>query len=168
MIAAAHADIRVMKAVVDADVEMTPAVVNAVWKWFQDVELMVPLPVMDMSDKMRLSLVKDILAEMDEAFTRLDQRSQDNGPAEMQAYPEVALVDSLWRELAGCYADIVNAQITVLTPEEQEQAYEGALRYLQMTSDLDETEVLRQIKTDPALRMMLRRNGLDPDRFPQV
>ena len=160
-------DIKVAKAVANADLELTPAIINSVWKWFQDVEILVPLDIMPISETERVSLTKDILNEMDEHFIILEQKvaealaaGQDfDGPNS----PEGKKVDALWKELAGCYASYINDEVPDLPVGIQRLVAESIVKEVADKYDLSEEDAISKILSDSKLRMMLRMSGIDPE-----
>lgn len=160
-------DIKVAKAVANADLELTSGIINSIWKWFQDVEILVPLPIMEISEEERISLTKDILIEMDDQFMILEQKvaeaigvGQDfDGPDS----PEGRKVDALWKELAGCYASYINAEVPDLPEGIQRLVAETIVKEIADKYDLSEDDAVDKILSDSKLRMMLRMSGIDPD-----
>lgn len=160
-------DIKVAKAVANADLELTPAIVNSIWKWFQDVEILVPLDIMPISEEERISLTKDILVEMDEHFVILEQKVAEaialgqefDGPNS----PEGKKVDALWKELAGCYASYINDEVPDLPEGIQRLVAETIVKEVADKYGISEDDAISKILNDSKLRMMLRMSGIDPD-----
>lgn len=161
-------DLRAVQAIVESGADLPDWALNAIWRWFFDQELRVPLPVMTMTEEERQSLALDILAEMDERFTALEKLSETMPSEERDDLNDTEdgqKVNSLWRELAGCYASIVNESVVVLSEEEAQEAYTHIIPVLIATSGITEDELLERIRYDGSTRMMLRRSGIDPDRL---
>lgn len=160
-------DIKVAKAVANADLELTPAIINSIWKWFQDVEILVPLDIMPISSEERILLTKDILTEMDDNFIILEQKVQEalakgedfDGPSS----PEGKKVDALWKELAGCYASVVNEEVPDLPESIKRIVAETFVTEVADKYDLSTEDAVDKILGDSKLRMMLRMSGIDPD-----
>lgn len=168
IIPAIRDDVAAFKALVGAGLTITDSVLNGLWRWFRDVELIMPLGVMGMSRDERTKLSLLILEEMDEQFAVLE-RIWEQGSEEVRdgigELPEAAKVNALWRELAGVYAELINAEMRVL-PAEMRAAIEAeGLSALAENFHMDEESLRSHVKSDPALRMMIRMNGLDPDRL---
>lgn len=162
-IAATREDVAVMRVVLESGVKVTDSVFKGIWHWFPDVELMVPLAAMQLGEKERTALASQIIAEMDEVFAKLEAAWElDDSDEDMTRYS--AQVDALFRELASCYAEFINAEVHVLPDEVRASIEAGLLERLMSQMDLDEDTVRYRLKTDPALRMMLRMSGVDPDR----
>jgi hypothetical protein len=159
-------DVKAVRAIVESGAEMPEWAINALWRWFFDQELRVPLPVMTMSEQERASLAIEILSEMDERFASLEAVAEAASDGDdLNTTEDGQKVNALWRELAGCYASVVNESVVVLTEEEAQEAYAQILPVLSASSGLPEEELLERIRTDGSTRMMLRRSGIDPDRL---
>lgn len=162
-------DLRVLVACLDTETPPTEAVIGGIWRWFFDVELILPLPVMSMEDDERNRLGKEIASEMVEAFERIAKyrAAAESIKLPFRVSPEdAAIVDNLWRELAGCYAEQVNRQVpTVEMDEEEAESFYGS--FVSRTADMfdvSEDEIREALRTDSSFRMMLRLQGYDPDR----
>lgn len=163
---ASRTDLAVLRAVLQAGVPVTAPVFQGLWRWYQDVELNVPLPVMDLDEETRSTLALTILEEMDEILARLSVREAagEVSPDDLSTTPEAAAANALWRELAGCYVDLVNAEVRVLDDTQRAIAQAHIVEGLSTAMGLDEDEVRQHLRTDATLRMMLRMAGIDPDR----
>lgn len=141
--------------------------INALWRWFFDQELKVPLPIMPLSDTERRELAGEILHEMEGLFLELEKAAESDGEENVDLNQTEAgiKVNNLWRELAGCYAHAINKSVTVLTDEEEEVAYTNIIPVLIASSGISEEELYQRIKHDGSTRMMLRKSGIDPDRL---
>lgn len=162
------ADTKVFEVVVKSGVPMTEAVLNAVWRWYIDVELYLPLPEMPMADQERLTLAQEILSEMEDILTVVENKFDTFTEEEMENLanlPESQALNNLWRELAGVYAYLINEGVPTLSEEEQAAAHEHAVEMLHDSSGMDESEIRDRIRHDPTMRLMLRRSGLDPDKI---
>lgn len=162
-IVATREDVAVFRAVLDAGVTVTDSVFKGVWQWFPDVELMVPLQAMALGDQERAALASQILGEMDEVFSVLENLWDHDGSEDDLARGSKQ-VDALFRELASCYSDFVNAEVHVLPDEVRVVVEESMIERLMSQMDTDEDTVRYRLKNDAALRMMLRMSGLDPDK----
>lgn len=159
-------DIAVLKACLENDVEVTDKVLSGVWRWFGDVEIAVPLPVMDIPAVERRALASIIVNEMDETFAILEERCEGKDEEFQSAQTksrEATIVNNLWKELAGCYAALINDEVPVLPSFIREALQDSMISDLVRRFDQDENEIRRRLKTDSALRMMLRMSGLNPD-----
>lgn len=163
-----RSDIRALRAIVNAGVDVPDWAINAIWRWFFDQELKVPLPIMPLSEAERRDLAEEILSEMDERFVALEKQAESmtsEDAADLNQTDDGQKVNDLWRELAGCYAHAINSSVTVLTDEEEEIAYSNIISVLIASSGISEEELYQRIKHDGSTRMMLRRSGIDPDRL---
>lgn len=160
-------DVAVLAAVQTAGLTVTDAVFSGVWRWFRDVELMVPLPVLITDPEERASLALEITGEMDQVMGRLEPlwavAETDDERDTLASSPDGQALDNLFRELAGVFAELVNEEVPVLPAMLKETLQEGLLESLADRFDLDEDEVRDRLKTDSRLRMMIRMSGLDPD-----
>lgn len=160
-------DLAVFRAVLDAEVKPTAMVIESVWRWFRDIELIVPLGNMDLSDLERSDLASQIVEEMDTIFSKIETEVEGLSPEELyelRSSPSAEQVNSLWRELAGCYSEMINAAIPVIPLELKEVMESQMVASLAQQFQTDEDQVRFQVKTDGATRMMIRFAGLDPDR----
>lgn len=163
-----RSDIQAFKAIVQSGAAVPDWAVNAIWRWFFDQELRVPLPIMPMSENERRDLASAILDEMETHFVALEKISNEGGEDEGQdlnSTEDGQRVNQLWRELAGCYAHLLNRSVTVLSEEEAEIAYVSIIPALIATSGASEEEIVERIRYDGSTRMFLRRSGIDPDRL---
>lgn len=162
-------DVQVAKAVINADLTLTPTILRSLWAWFQDIEVAVPLPVMPITEAEQISISRDILNEMDEQFVILEQRVAEALEADADfdgpASPEGKKVDSLWKELAGCYASDINKEVPIL-PAHMHEAIAGAIiNEVSRRYDISEEDARHKVRSEPHLRMMVRMSGLNPDEF---
>jgi len=160
----ARDDLRVLKVLVENDGPITSTTLSAVWRWFLDVEIPLPIPAMPLSDEERLMFARSITEEMDEVFAELEQHA-DAGLDVTEGEP-VERINALWRELAGCYADTLNSSVPQLPDERKREMEANAVRLVAMSTGLDEDEAAEHIRTDPVTRTMLRRSGIEPDNVP--
>ena len=159
----ARADIRVLKALIATDTPVTWPVLNAVWRWFLDVEIVLPIPVMDLSDGEKKALATDVINDLDESFGRLEAQVDADPETPMEGNVEVQHVNALWRELAGIYAPMVNDSVQEVPEEIRPLIMAQAVTMLAQSSGLDMEDAIEHVRTDPVVRMMLRRSGIDPD-----
>lgn len=168
IITPARCDAAVFKLCLEHGTAVTPAVLNGLWHWFSDVELSLPLPVMEMTNTERRSLALDVLTDMDHELAVLEGRCQGKSledQAELVNENAAAKVNGLWRELAGCYASMVNDQVHKVPEEALPELYEHVMDDLRKMTGLDEDGVRDLLHSDPKLRMMLRMSGIDPDQI---
>lgn len=161
-------DLQAFRAIVESGVEVPGWALNAIWRWFFDQELRLPLPVMPLSSDERLALALDIITEMNARFDALDKAASEMTPEDQQNLNETEdgmKANALWRELAGCYAHLINESVVVLSEEEAEMAYSHIIPTLMATAGISEEELYDRIRNDGSTRMMLRRSGIDPDKL---
>lgn len=166
---AAVADVKVVQACLSTDTLVTEAVVDGVWRWFADVEIVLPLPIMGMKPQERDSIAKmiadDMLASFERAADLWDQTDGSQNPEEV-APQEIRTLNALWREFAGCYAELVNAQVPTVTMSDEESArfYDSFVSRTAEALGVSEEETREALRTDSAFRMMIRLQGFDPDQ----
>ncbi len=168
LISEMRADLHVFRAVVEANVAPTDIVLNGVWRWYLDVELHLPLPVMDMNPDERRRYAVDIINEMDAAFAAVEPQFDTMTHEDIHNLFRGEFADQvngLWRELAGAYAYLINQSVVILDEEDKRNAEEHAVELISQSSGLDEDEIRDRIRHDSQMRLMLRRSGLDPDRI---
>ena len=83
--------------------------------------------------------------------------------AELTEGVEGQRVNGLFRELAGCWPDLVNGEVAELPEEVRAQVQASFIASAAEQMDVSEEEVRFQLRTNSSLRMSLRMNGLDPD-----
>lgn len=162
-------DVQIALLVADAGLTLTPPILKSLWHWFQDVEIAVPLPIMPITEEEQISLSRDILKEMEALFAVLEEKAEIaisqgedfDGPAS----PEGKKVDALWKELAGCYAELVNAEVPVIPVQMQDMVAAMIVDEMTRKYDISEDEARYRLRTESHLRMMLRMSGVDPDNI---
>jgi len=160
-------DLAVMKAVIMTETKMTSTVVNMVWRWFPDVELILPIPDMGIVGDEWKRLTETIVDEMIFTFDKagvLWEANPDVEDVTEVAPEEVLILDSLWRELAGCFAVLINEDIPQIPEVMAVEIYENAVEQLASAYEMDPEEVREAALNNVSFRTMLRRQGLDPDR----
>lgn len=165
MISKIRNDIAVLKLIIENNAPVTESAIKGLWQWFPDVELVLPLPVMPLSAEQRKEISVNILEDMDAAFAVIEVKFDELVEADRKGVelPEETQVNNLWRELAGCYAEQINAEVPQLPEEIKESMGRGLYETLINGFGGDEDILLQKLKTDTTLRMMIRMAGLDPD-----
>jgi hypothetical protein len=161
-------DVRVMRAVVDAGVTVNDMVLRGVWRSFFDVELNLPLPVMPLNDQERNRLAKEIIHEMEALFSELEELAEgltEEAQFALGTTEEARRINSLWRELAGVYAEQVNEQVPVIPAALREIITARIVSDMAEKFGVDEDDIRNKIRTESTLRMMLRMQGIDPDEL---
>lgn len=162
-------DLRVAKAVLSSnETEMTLGVMHSIWRWFQDVDLALPLPVMPLEDKERRAIAKEVVDEMlvlIPQIAAIKSSSFSYDEWRERSKNEITQLDALWKEFAGCYSDLLNSEIPEIPAQAKEEAQQSFVAGFSEAFHLSEDEVRNLIKTDPSMRLMLRRAGLNPDEI---
>lgn len=159
----AYADLKVLKACIDTGTTPTFPVLNAVWRWFLDVEFALPIPVLDMPEASRETITRDVVAEMGDIFADFDAKASSNPDFDPNSDPTVHTLNALWRELAGLYAPLLNDSVETIPDEVLQAIYPHAIAQMAHMNDLNIEDAVNRVQNDPVLRMMMRRSGLDPD-----
>lgn len=159
-------DVKIMRAVIDAGVPISDMVLRGVWRSFLDVELNLPLPVMPLTDAERQKLAAEIIHEMEALFTELEELAEgleEEAQHALGSTDEAKRINSLWRELAGVYAEHVNDQVPVIPEALKELITSRIIADMAEKFGVDEDDIRAKIRTESTLRMMLRMQGIDPD-----
>lgn len=165
MISKIRKDLAVLRLVIENDLPVTDSTIKGLWQWFPDVELVLPLPIMPLTDEQRKEVSINILNDMDEAFAHIEKNFSELVEADEKGIEtkEETLVNNLWRELAGCYAETINAEVPQLPEEIKETLGRGMYETLVNGFGGDEDMLSYKLQNDSTLRMMIRMAGLDPD-----
>lgn len=162
-------DINNARAVIAFGLDLNDTIINGIWRYFSDVEINVPLSVMPLEKNERIELARGILDEMDEIMLQIrglyESASSEEEIAKIHRGPLADKVDRLWKELAGCYAEIVNEEIPVLPEHLRKVVAESMVQELADRFDISESDMLEKIRHDSSLRMMFRRTGINPDEL---
>lgn len=160
-------DINNARAVIAFGLDLNDTIINGIWRFFSDVEINVPLSVMPLEKNERIDLARGILDEMDETMLLIREAYEasrsDEEIDQIHRGPLAKKVDSLWKELAGCYAEIVNEEIPVLPEHLKKVVAESMVEELAARFDVSESDMLERIRQDSSLRMLFRRTGINPD-----
>jgi len=161
-------DVAVFRAVVSAGLKPTSPLIHGLWRWFTNVDLVLPLPIMAIAPTERKNLALAILDDLDSALDKYEIKNL-NTPVdkrnELNNGPEASYIDSMWKELAGVYADLFNKEVLTIKDEDKEMITSQIIESMSEAMGLDRDGVLNQIKTDPALKLSLRMIGLNPDEI---
>lgn len=160
-------DLNNARAALAFGLDLNDNLINGIWRFFTDVEINVPLAIMPLEKKERTDLARGILDEMDEIMAKIkDAYAQANDDAAIEKIHRGPLglkVDSLWKELAGCYAEIVNNEIPQLPDHVKDAVAQSIVEELARNFDATEDEIMQRIRTDSSIRMLFRRTGINPD-----
>ncbi len=157
------------RAAIAYGLDLNDVLVNGIWRYFSDVEIYVPLQVMPMTADERKSLAGSILEEMDTTMSDIeklfDSAASEEELDKISSGPLGRKVDNLWKELAGCYAEIINDEIPQLPESMKEAIAESMVEELAARYDTSREDIVRQIRKDSSLRMLFRRTGINPDEI---
>jgi hypothetical protein len=169
MIMHTREDLAIFRVVVDAGLSPTSPVLRALWRWFGNIDLPIPLTVVPLESKERATLSKSILSEMDELLIVLGNKSKgmrsEDVYERITTSKEASLVDNLWRDLACVYAWEINQMIPRLSEEDKIARTDIILENLSQELGINRSEVIEQIKQTPSLRLSFRVEGLNPDEI---
>lgn len=160
----ARADVLVLRSLLDTNTPVPFSVLNAIWRWFIDVEIVLPIAEMEFTDESRNAFARDIVTDMADTFARLEAVVDADPEAIADDHPEVDEVNGLWRELAALYAPMINASVTVIPEDMQAVVYPNTAKMIASSAGISIEDAIERLKTDPIARMSLRRSGIDPDR----
>lgn len=150
------------------DLAITKAVIGAVAGWFDDVEIMYPIPMMPFSAEERRSLVITIANELASHFDAASKLADEEGDLPASAFETLAAqVDPLWRELSGVFATELNAEFEKRrVPEQHAREYLTGMidQVAEVEGDEARAEFIENLRSNKVLRSQLRRIGIDPDQ----
>jgi hypothetical protein len=160
-------DVDTFNQVAKADIRINEHLLAMVAKWFNDVELNLPIAEMPMDEDERKALTVQITDEMigalDTALAAL-AREADEDIVLTKAAEDL---DPLWRELAGLQARILNdiyrRNTTPETKAEVLEALSNMIEHLVEMTGEDETKIRERVLKDAGVRRLLKRMGIEPD-----
>jgi hypothetical protein len=153
-------DLRVLRVLADNNISPTDAALSGLWRHFGDIELVLPLPVMSLTPSRQHALSRAILAEMDAAFIRLAEVEAQFGEAPTTG-SLADVVNQMWREYAGTWAEVINAGMVHIPTEIRPQV--AAQLLADLRAAFGDEDAATRLREDTTLRMSIRRSGLDPD-----
>lgn len=147
---------------------ITESVFNAVANWYDDVEIVYPIAVMDIDEVEKRNLTNSIATEMTKHFDDALAKAL-LGKYEQEDFEILAQqVDPLWRELTGVFAKELN-EIFNSNQEGPESPKESLQRMIEMIASTYGEEGVEDFKnkakTDKHFRAQLRRMGVNPDNI---
>lgn len=147
---------------------ITEHVFGAVANWFDDVEIIYPIAVMDISETEKRNLANAIATEMTKFFEVALQKAEANEFSKEDFELLGLEVDPLWRELTGVFAKELNDQFTASQQDDQ-NPIESIGKLIEMIAGTYGEEGVEDFKnkakTDKHFRAQLRRMGLNPDNL---
>ena len=146
---------------------VTDAVLGAVARWFDDVEVHYPIAEMAFDSKERRELIHTVSTELLDLFTQAAAEAEASGELGDERFEVLAnAVDPLWRELTGVFAKELNARFEMnRVPAEHSDSYLRTMidRLREEHGDSAANDFRTAINKDSTLRAHLRRIGIDPD-----
>lgn len=168
LVARTKEDVAVFRAVVLAGLRPTSPVIHSLWRWFGNVDLALPLPLMPLEEKDRQGIAVSILDDLDIALDRYEERSNVTSIEdrhELNNGPETIIIDNMWKELAGLYAELLNKEVLTINDADKEEITAHIIENISEALGLDHEGTIQKIKTDPSLKLSLRMMGLNPDEI---
>lgn len=145
----------------------TMPVIEAVARWFGDVEIKYPIADMGFSEAERRTIVHAVATELLEQFNAAVNHCVGDELDDERFAALAATVDPLWRELAGALATQLNERFEERrVPEDHSTEFLEAIM-AKMHDDFGDdavSEFRRALAEDNNLRAQLRRMGVDPDK----
>jgi hypothetical protein len=160
-------DVGTFRQIAKADIRINEHLLAMVAKWFNDVEISLPIAEMPMDEEERttltLQVADDMLKALDEAIGALGAEADEDIVIAKAAED----LDPLWRELAGLQARVLNEIYQRnATPESKAQVFEAIENMVeqltQMTGE-DEATIRERMRNDAGVRRLLKRMGIEPD-----
>lgn len=160
-------DVGTFNQVAKAKIRVNEHLLAMVAKWFNDVEISLPIAEMPMDEDERTALTVKVTDEMlgalDEAITALAGEADEDIVIAKAAED----LDPLWRELAGLQARVLNEIYQRnTTPEAKAEVFEAIENMVeqltQMTGE-DEATIRERVRNDAGVRRLLKRMGIEPD-----
>lgn len=169
-------DFETARVLLKNNMRLTAPVIDGMARWFRDVELELPLPVLIPEGTEKNALGAQIVEEIVGTLNSIELSVVEYGVEKYEAEvdhpkeicPEsVETLDGLWREFAGCYAEQLNATIPPLglSPEEENDMYAQFIERMSQDLDITEEEAREVVRNDSSFRLMLRYQGINPDRI---
>lgn len=144
----------------------TMPVIEAVARWFGDVEIRFPIADMGFTDAERREIVRTVSNELLSQFNAAISDCVADELGEERFATLAAAVDPLWRELTGAFATQLNERFEQNRVPADHSAEFLSMIMSKMQDDLGEdavSEFRSALSSDANLRAQLRRMGLDPD-----
>ena len=160
-------DIQTFAQIVKAGIRINEHLLAMVAKWFGDVEIALPIAEMPMTEEERSTLsiqvAEDMIAALDKAIAVVANGGDEAGELRKVA----AILDPLWRELAGLQARVLNEihqrHSDRPTREEVLEAIENMVQQLMQTTGEDEETTRNRMRKDAGVIRLLKQLGIDPE-----
>lgn len=162
-------DFDTFRQIITAKIDITATLLATVSRWFNNVEIVYPIAVMELGEAERRTLAGHIIDEMITAFDTALADIEKGDEGEEVISRAAKILDPLWRELSGIYATVLNAEyeaaIAETDPEEIRQMLEQTAEMMAEMSGEDIETIRAHMRSDENVRAKLRRFGVDPDTF---
>lgn len=169
MMRKSQSDFVTFKNIVQANITVNETLLDTVAHWFENVEIKYPIAEMPLSGEEKIELAGAVADEMtsvvEAAIAEIEGgRGEDDVLARASAK-----LDSLWRELAGVYAPVLNERFKRVAgradAEEVLASINHMVSVMAKVSGEDEDVIRARMRKDEAIRAKLRQMGVDPDRI---
>lgn len=145
---------------------VTEGVFNGVARWFDDVEIVYPIAVMEIGEDEKRTLTNSIAVELTTHFNNAYNKAKEGNFTEADFHELALKVDPLWRELTGVYAKELNDIFhnTQTGGEDPQEIISNMLDVIRSNfGEEGVNDFKNRAKTDRHFRAQLRRMGVNPD-----
>lgn len=160
-------DVDTFNRVVKADIRINEHLLAMVAKWFNDVEISLPIAEMPMDEDERTALTVQITGEMIGALDTALAALADEADEDIVLAKAAEDLDPLWRELAGLQARVLNEiyqrNTTPASKAQVFEAIEAMIEQLTQMTGEDEAAIRERVRNDAGVRRLLKRMGIEPD-----
>ena len=141
---------------------ITRPVLAAIERWYEDVDIIIPINEMELDATSKVKMVSQCLEEMLGIFQAEILKVQSGQDYNKESHEALAQkVDPLWRELAALHASIFNAEFQAIRPTDQEEMDER-IHVVEEITGMTRFEIKERAGRDLQLRRMLCDMGLLP------
>jgi len=162
-------DFATFKNIVQSRVTVNETLLDTVGHWFENVEIKYPIAEMPLSGEEKIELAGAMAGEM-AAIVEAAISEIEAGGAEDDVLRQTSeKLDTLWRELAGVYAPVLNERFKRVADRADADEVLASINRMvyvmaKMSGETEDT-IRERMRTDEAIRAKLRQMGVDPDRI---
>lgn len=160
-------DFSTFKNIVQANIAVNETLLDTVAHWFENVEIIYPIAEMPLSGEETIELGGSVAGEMTSVVETAISEIQGGAGDDEVLERASAKLDSLWRELAGVYAPVLNERFKRVAAKADTSEVLAGINHMvdvlvQMSGE--EEDVVRvRMRKNAAVRAKLRLMGIDPD-----
>jgi hypothetical protein len=162
-------DFATFKSIVQANVTVNETLLDTVGHWFENVEIKYPIAEMPLSGEEKVKLAGAVAGEMTAIVEAAISEIEAGGVEDDVLRRTSEKLDTLWRELAGVYAPVLNERFKrVADRADADEVLASINRMVSVMAKMsgeDEDIIRERMRTDEAIRAKLRQMGVDPDRI---